>query len=306
MNLGIALAKFIGFFFTGSTAILAEAIHSVADSANQIFLFIGMKRSHKRPDPLHPFGYGMEQYIWSFVVAILLFSVGGIFSVYEGVHKLIHPEGALEHGGWILVMLAAAVVMETYSSIVATREMNKTKGNRSLIQYLRTSKNQVLVTVIFEDYAALFGLMIAAIGIGLTMLTGNMAFDAAASVTIGLLLIAIAVFLYREATSLLVGEAASPEHQALIRQALEAHPKVVKLKELLTMHLSADQILVNAHVKFAPGITLEEVEQSVDEVEEAIVAAVPEVYKIFIETHQKDQVEDINRKKTSLGKSGGH
>jgi cation diffusion facilitator family transporter len=306
MNLGIALAKFIGFFFTGSTAILAEAIHSVADSANQIFLFIGMKRSHRKPDSLHPFGYGMEQYVWSFVVAIFLFSVGGIFSTYEGIHKLIHPGEDLNNVGWILIMLAAAVAMETYSCIVASVEMNKTRGKQSLLGYLKTSKDQVLVTVIFEDYAALVGLFLASVGLGLYMATGNLIYDAMASISIGILLLVIAFFLYRKAKSLLVGEAASLEHQALIRKAFENHPKVTRLNELLTMHLSANQILVNAHVKFTPGITLEEVEKSIDEIEDTIVATVPEVFKIFIETHQKDHVEDFDKRKTSIHKPVGH
>ncbi len=236
MNLGIAAAKFVGFFFTGSTAVLAEAIHSVADSVNQIFLFIGMTRSHKKADALHPFGYGMEQYIWSFIVAILLFSVGGIFSIYEGVHKLFHPEGELTNILWILLMLGAAVAMETYSSIVATAELKKQgAGKFKFFQYVRKSKDQVLVTVLFEDYAALVGLALAAIGLILCLITGNLIFDALASITIGVLLVVIAFFLYRESTSLLVGEAASLEDQAKIRKAFEDHPRVEGLKELLTM-----------------------------------------------------------------------
>jgi cation diffusion facilitator family transporter len=240
-------------------------------------------------------------------VAIFLFSVGGIFSVYEGIHKMIHPNEQLENTTIMFIILAVAVVLESYSAIVATRELKKSMGNASFLKYIRKSKDQVLVTVLFEDYAALLGLVIAMGGLGLYMATGNVIYDSIASILIGVLLICIAFFLYREASSLLVGEAASPEDQAKIEKAFTSHPKVIKVKELLTMHMSPSQILVNAHVKFTPGITLEDVENTIDEIELMVVDAVPEVYKIFIETHQKDQVEDIRRgSKTQFMKTKGH
>ncbi len=293
MNLAIAIAKYIAFLFTGSSAMLAEAVHSLADTINQIFLFLGLKRSTKSASASHPFGYGMEQYVFSFLVAILIFSLGGAYSLFEGVHKILHPSQKLEHASINLIVLVVAIALEGYSSFVATKELKKTKGSFSFFQFIRRSKDQVLVTVIFEDYAALVGLVIAGIGMGLYIVTGLVVFDTIATILIGVLLVVIAVLLYREAKSLLVGEAASEEDQDIIKAIFAAHPKVETLTELLTMHLSVNQILVNAHVKFQTGLTLEEVEDIVDEIEEAIVAKVPDVFKIFIETHQKKEVLEL-------------
>lgn len=297
MNLGIALAKFIGFFFTGSAAMLAEAVHSLADSTNQVFLYLGIRRSTKQATPTHNFGYGMEQYLFSFLVAIMLFSVGGAFSLYEGIHKLMDPSKAIEHVYINVIILGIAIALEGYSSYVATQEFRKTKGRYSVMQYMRRSKDQVLVTVLFEDYAALVGLVIAALGIGLYMVTGMVIFDSLATILIGVLLIAIAVFLYREASSLLIGEAANPEDQEKIKNAIEQNPDVVRLTELLTMHLSASQILVTAHVKFRDGLSLVEVEDIIDDIEDVILAEVPEVFKIFIEAHQRETVVALDGKK---------
>lgn len=301
MNLGIAIAKYVAFLFTGSAAMLAESVHSLADTANQIFLYLGIRRSTKAASPSHQFGYGMEQYVFSFLVAIMIFSVGGAYSFYEGIHKLIHPSEKLEHATINLIILAVAVVLEGYSSFVATKELKKTKGSFSFFQYIRRTKDQVLVTVLFEDYAALLGLTIAGAGTLLYVLTGDVLYDSLATILIGVLLIGIAVILYREAKSLLVGEAASTEDQEKIRKAFEQHPAVEKLTELLTMHLSVNQILVNAHVKFKAGLTLEEVEDIIDEIEEVIVGEVPEVFKIFIETHQKQAVENLHKSSKTEG-----
>lgn len=300
MNLGIALAKFIGFIFSGSAAMMAEAVHSLADSTNQIFLFLGLRRSGRQASETHQFGYGMEQYVFSFLVAILLFSVGGAFSLYEGVHKILHPSHEIENVYINVVILGIAIALEGYSSYVATKEFRKIKGSNSMMQFMRRSKDQVLVTVLFEDYAALLGLIIAASGIGLYMITGLVIFDSIATILIGVLLLVIAIFLYREAASLLVGEAASPEDQVKIRKAIEENPNVVRLTELLTMHLSANQILVNAHVKFKDGMTLTEVENVIDDIEEMIKTEVPDVFKIFIEAHQRDTVGPFTRQAPPL------
>lgn len=298
MNLGIAIAKFVGFVFTGSSAMLAEAVHSLADTSNQVFLFLGIRKSAKKPTSLHPYGYGMEQYIWSFMVAILIFALGGIFSVYEGVHKLLSPPDHIPHVNVNLIILVSATLMEGYSCYVATREFRKISKGKNLFKFVRRSKDQVLITVLFEDYAALGGLLLALLGTLLYLFTGLTVFDSAASVAIGLLLGVIAFFLYREAKSLLLGEAAHPEDQDKIREVFMNHPRVVDVKELLTMHLSPDQILVNAHVKFQPGMSLEEVEAVIDNIEDGIIAVVPEVYRIFIETHQKGHVEPLQKGKS--------
>ena len=290
MNLCIAVAKFIGYFLSGSAAMLAEGVHSVADTTNQVFLYLGIRKSKQTPTRRHPFGYGMEQYIFSFLVAMLIFSLGGIYSLYEGVHKLLHPADGIDNPEINLVILGIGILLDGYSALAATKEVNKLRGNMSIGKYIRKSKDQILVTVFFEDYAALFGLGIAATGTVLYLVTGNVLFDTIATLLIGVLLMVIAGFLYYEAKSLLLGEAADPEDLAKIEQAFLEHPKVDALRELLTMHLSATQILVNAHVKFKPGLTLEQVEDIIDEIEVKIIADVPLVYKIFIETHQNAQV----------------
>lgn len=322
MNLGIAIAKFVGFFFSGSVAMLAEGVHSVADTVNQVFLYLGIRRSKKAASSRHPFGYGMEQYIFSFLVAMLIFSLGGIYSLYEGIHKLLHPSEGLEHVDINLMILGLGIVLEGYSSWVATREVNKIRGKMSIFQFIRKSKDQVLVTVLFEDYAALIGLTIAGLGNVMYLVTDMVIFDSLATLLIGTLLMAIAGFLYFEAKSLLLGEAADPDDLEKIEAAFLEHPKVDALRELLTMHLSATQILINAHVKFKSGLTLEEVEDIIDEIEVRIIKDVPTVYKIFIETHQNDQVvplqtdpqpgehhdasfeaEDKPKRKSSIGSS---
>lgn len=293
MNLGIAIAKFVGFFFSGSAAMLAEGVHSVADTVNQVFLYLGIRRSKRAASSRHPFGYGMEQYIFSFLVAMLIFSLGGIYSLYEGIHKLLHPSEGISHVEINLIILGVGILLEGYSSYVATREVNKVRGKLSIVQFIRKSKDQVLVTVLFEDYAALLGLTIAGLGNILYVFTGMVIFDSLATLLIGTLLMAIAGFLYFEAKSLLLGEAADPDDLKQIERAFLGNPNVEALRELLTMHLSATQILINAHVKFKNGLTLEEVEDIIDDIEEQIIKDVPSVYKIFIETHQRDQVEAL-------------
>lgn len=295
MNMGIAIAKYIAFLFTGSAAMMAESVHSLADTTNQIFLYLGLKNSKRAASASHQFGYGMEQYIFSFLVAILIFALGGAYSLYEGIHKLIHPSEKLDYAVVNLIVLGVAILLEGYSSYVATKELAKKKGDESYFKFISKSKDQVLVTVIFEDYAALLGLSIAGLGIGLYVITGNVLYDTLATILIGLLLGVIAVVLYKQAKSLLVGESASAGDQAKIKKAFDDHPAVENLTELLTMHLSVDQILVNAHVKFRGGLTLEEVEDIIDEIEEVIIQEVPEVYKIFIETHQKGTVSELQK-----------
>jgi cation diffusion facilitator family transporter len=293
MNMGIALAKFVGFLVTGSAAMLAEAVHSVADSSNQILLYLGIRRSSKGASEIHPFGYGMEQYIFAFLVAIIIFTLGGAFSLYEGIHKLLHPSETIDNVYVNVIILSIAILLEGYSSYVATQEFKKTKGEYGVFQFLRKSKDQVLVTVLFEDYAALLGLVLAAAGNLLYILTDMVIFDSLATILIGILLLAISGFLYKEAKSLLVGEAASQADQDLLVAAITSHPTVANVKELLTMHLSSNQILVNAHVKFKDNLTLLEVEDAIDEIEAIMVKSVPLVYKVFIEPHQREKVGDI-------------
>ena len=295
MNLFITLSKFVAWFFTGSASMLAESFHSVADTGNQVFLYLGIQKAQKPPDAQHPYGYGNEEYFYSFLVAILIFSVGAIFAVYEGIHKTLHP-GHLENGIWNVAVLGFAVLLETYSAFVATKEINKVRGKMPILRYARQSKDQVLITVLFEDYAALMGLGIAFIGNLGTLLTGNPLYDSIGSIVIGVLLGLIAFFLFTETKSLLIGEGATEKDRHIIREIFESAPEMVDVKEILTLHFGANQILINAHVKLKSGMTIEEVEVAIDRIEARIVAQVPNVFKIFIETHQKDKLETIERK----------
>lgn len=286
MNLGIALAKFIAFFFTSSGAMLAESLHSLADSCNQIFLYIGLRKAQKAPDARHPFGYGNEEYVWSFMVAIVIFLLGSVFSFYEAIHRFLEPH-ELEHVEWNLGILGVSMILEGYSSVVAYREIRMKKGSKSLLRYARDSKDQVLITVLFEDYGALMGLTLAFTGSLVYFFTGNPIFDTLATFSIAILLGVICYFLYQEAKSLLVGESASEEDERLIRNAIIGHKHVNELHELYTLHFGANQILVNAHVKFKAGLSVEEVELTIDEIEEEILKHVPAVFRIFIESHRR-------------------
>ncbi len=302
MNLAIAISKVVGFLLTSSTAMIAESLHSLADTANQVFLFAGVRQSKRKATEVHPYGFGKEQYVYSFLVAILLFTIGAAYSLYEGVHKLINP-GNIDHAEINLAVLGLGFFLEGYSAFVATKEFRKVKGTKGFWQFIRKSKNPVLITVLFEDYAALLGLLFAFAGNLLFILTGNPLWDSVATLLIGLLLAVIASFLYSEIKSLLLGESASEEHRAEIRKIFNENSDVIALHELLTLHLSPDQILVNAHVKFRQGLKIEEVEDAVDEIESKIASSIPEVYKIFIETHQKEKVGDFGRNPEKAGES---
>lgn len=299
MNLGIAMAKFVGFFFTSSAAMFAEGLHSLADTTNQVFLFLGVRKSKKAPTDMHPFGYGMEQYIWSFLVAILLFVVGATYSLYEGIHKIMEPS-EIENPVINIIILAVGMMLEGYSSFVATKEFKKVKGKRSFWQFIRRSKNVVLITVLFEDYAALLGLFLAMVGNVMYMITSDPLWDAVSTLAIGLLLAMIAIFLYLEIKSLLLGESASQDDKNIITKIFEADERVVRLKELLTLHMAPDQILITAHVKFRDDLNIREVEDTIDEIEMKIIEQVPHAYKIFIESHQKDTVEDLQKVRIKL------
>ncbi len=294
INLVITIAKFIAWFFTGSTSMLAEGFHSIADTGNQIFLYLGLKKAEKPADKKHPFGYGNEEYFWAFLVALLIFLVGAIFAIYEGIHKLMHPE-AIENGYVNVILLAVAVLLEAYSAFVATTEFKKAKGAMPFFKYVRTSKNQILITVLFEDYAALVGLMIALVGNVVSLLTQNPIYDSISSIVIGVLLACIAGFLYFEAKSLLLGEAASEEDLVKIEAVFNRHPDVVRANEILTLHFGSNQMLINAHVRFKEGISVEQVEIIIDQIEVEIAKEIPSAFKIFIETHQKDKVGKIRK-----------
>jgi cation diffusion facilitator family transporter len=288
-NTGIAITKFIAFFLTGVSSMLAEAIHSVADAGNQGLLLLGGKRSQREATEEHPFGYGRERYIYSFIVAIVLFSVGGLFALYEAYHKyheIMEGHAHLE-GGWVrfvpLVVLGVAIVLESLSFRTAIVETNKVRGKASFWQFIRRAKQPELPVILLEDLAALLGLVFAFVAVSLMLLTGNLYFDVAGTTLIGVLLVVVAVTLAIETKSLLLGESASPEAQDRIRSALEGTHLFERVIHMKTLHLGPEELLVAAKVSVAGGAAAEEVARAIDEAEVAIRTAEPTAQVIYLE-----------------------
>lgn len=281
-NLGIAVAKFIAFAFTGSSSMLSEAIHSVADSGNQVLLLIGNKRAKKAADEEHNFGYGRRRYVYGFVVAIVLFLVGGLFSLYEGWHKWQHPEPLSDW--WIaVVVLLVAVVLEGFSFRTAIKEANHSRGRRSLLRFVRDARQPELPVILLEDAGALTGLCFALFGVGMSVVTGDGRWDAVGAAAVGTLLVVIAIFLAVEMTDMLVGESALPEEVAAIRAALESSDGVEQVIHLRTLHIGPDELLVAAKIAVAHTDTARDIAQDIDDAELAIRTAVPTARYIFLE-----------------------
>jgi cation diffusion facilitator family transporter len=283
-NLGIAVAKFAGFAFTGASSLLAEGAHSLADTGNQALLILGGRRARRAPDDRHPFGHAGERYFWAFVVAVVLFTAGGLFAVYEGVERLRHPH-RLESAGWAIGILAVAILLESFSLRTAVREARepKLRDGGSWWAFVRRTKSPELPVVLLEDTGALVGLAVALIGVITAEVTGNPRFDAAGSLAIGALLLVIALFLGAEMKSLLIGEAASPTQLDALRDAIDSADDVRRLIHLRTMHLGPDDLLVAGKVEFDPSLDYESVARAIDEVESRMRAAVPEARLIFLE-----------------------
>ncbi|HTN56306.1 MAG TPA: cation diffusion facilitator family transporter [Microbacterium sp.] len=284
-NLGIAVAKFIAWALSGSASMLAEAIHSVADSGNQLLLMLGGRKASKRADQAHPFGYGRERYVSAFVVSIVLFSLGGLFAVYEGVDKLTHPHAIDQTWWWLpLAVLVVAIGLESYSLRTAIRESNAIRDrSQSWLSFVRRSKAPELPVVLLEDTGALTGLVFALLGVGLTLITGNPVFDALGTLMIGLLLIVIALILGMETKSLLVGEGANPADHDLIVDAISGGPDVVKLIHIKTLYLGPDELMVAAKIALAADKAVREAAADIDEIERRIRAAVPAARVIYLE-----------------------
>ena len=268
-NLGIALAKFGGWALTGAASMLAEAVHSAADTINQVLLLWGHAAARRAPSPSHPFGHGRERYFWAFVVAMVIFSLGSLFAIYQGVTKLRHPHD-LTDPRWALGILAFGLLLEGWSFRTAVVEARPKKGAQSWWAFIRTTKNPELPVVLLEDLGALIGLVLAMLGVGLSMISGDPRFDAAGSITIGLLLGAIAIVLAYEMKSLLIGESASPEHERLIRELALAHPRVRRIIHLRTQHLGPDQLLVGVKIEFDPELDFRALCDAIDEVEQKV------------------------------------
>ncbi|MFZ4893764.1 cation diffusion facilitator family transporter [Plantibacter sp. Mn2098] len=281
-NLGIAITKFIAWAFSGSSSMLAEGVHSLADSGNQLLLLLGGRKAKKAADTEHPFGYGRERYVYAFVVSIILFSVGGVFSVYEGIEKLTHPH-PLENWWIPILVLVIAIGLESFSLRTAISESNPLRGKQSWVQFVRRAKAPELPVVLLEDVAALTGLVFALVGVGLTVITGDGTWDAIGTLAIGVLLILVAIILGVETKSLLVGEGASDTDQAAIIQAIEAGPEIEKLIHIKTLYLGPDELLVAAKLGFATDRPLGDVAAAIDAIEQRIRAAVPIARAIYLE-----------------------
>jgi cation diffusion facilitator family transporter len=278
----IAITKFIATAITGSSAMFSEAIHSVVDTGNQVLLLYGMKRADRPPDARHPFGYSMELYFWTFVVAILIFALGAGLSIYEGVNKLSNP--APIHKPVVnYIVLIIAMLFEGGAWWVAFREFRKTKGALSYLKAVQRSKDPTVFTVLFEDSAAMLGLMAAFIGIGLAQITGNPIFDAIASIVIGIILACTAALLSYESKGLLIGEAARPQVIGSIRKIVNHHEGIISINELLTMHFGPRDILLCLSVDFVDGISASEVEALISGMEADIKSIHPEITRVFIE-----------------------
>jgi cation diffusion facilitator family transporter len=281
-NLGIALAKLVGFAFTRSTGMLAEAVHSIADTGNQGLLMLGSSKAQKQATVKHPFGYGRERYFWAFAVALVIFTLGGAFAFYEGVDKVLHPH---EPKNFLvgLVILLLSILLESYSFKTAMHEAKEMKGDAKFIAFLRHAKTPELPVVLLEDTGALIGLILAFAGLVMAEVTGNGRWDAVGSLAIGVLLIAIAIFLCVEMKSLLIGEAASEAQELAIVAAIEASPEVRRLIHIRTMHLGPDELLLGTKIHFDDAFSTAELAVAIDAVEARIRAAVPSARVIYVE-----------------------
>jgi len=281
-NLGIALSKLIAFLLTGAASMLAEAIHSFADTGNQGLLMLGGARSRRPADDAHPFGYGSLRYFWAFVVALVLFSAGGLFAIFEGVEKLVHPH-EIDSPAVAIVVLIVSACLEAFSLRTALHESREGREGRSILQFVRRTKIPELPVVLLEDIGALVGLAFAFVGIVLAEVLNEPRWDAAGSLAIGLLLVVIAIVLAVEMASLLVGEAAAPEMLEQIRSILGAHPDVERVIALRTQHTGPEDLVVNAKLEFRSTLTAPRVADVVNELEVTLREAVPEARTIFIE-----------------------
>ena len=281
-NGGIAITKFGAFLATGSSSMLSEAIHSVADTCNQGLLLIGGKRSLRAPDADHQFGYGRTRYLYAFIVAIVIFLLGGLFSLYEGWHKFHFPE-PLEKVWIAYTVLIISILLESWSFRTALREVNKSRGSKSLPRYVREARQPELPTVLMEDAGALIGLCFALFGVSMAELTGDPRWDGVGAFAIGILLVIIAVFLAIEMSSMLVGESALPEEEERIRGALQGQAGIDSVIHLRTLHTGPDELLVGVKIAIAPDYPAADLALIIDAAEERIRAELPTAHWIYIE-----------------------
>ncbi len=282
-NLSIAVMKFLAYFLTLSSSMLAEGIHSVADSGNQLLLLLGGKKARRQASPEHPFGYGRERYVYAFIVSIILFSVGGLFALYEAYQKWQDPHGIEGPWWWVpLAVLIGAIIMEGRSLLVAVKESRVLKGNRSWLQFVKTAKAPELPVILLEDVGALAGLVFALFGVSMTLVTGNGIWDAIGTGLIGVLLVCVAVILAVETKSLLLGESATVEDVRAVESALVG-PGVSRVIHLKTMHLGPEELLVAAKIAIDSCDTGAEIATAINKAEQRVRAAVPIATVIYLE-----------------------
>ncbi|GIK34575.1 MAG: cation diffusion facilitator transporter [Gammaproteobacteria bacterium] len=285
-NLGIAIAKTWAAWFTGSGSMLAEAIHSYADAGNQVLLFVGMRQARRPADAEHPLGYGKLSYFWSFIVALLLFSVGGLFSIYEGIHKLLAPEPL--NLPWVgMAVLAVAIVLEALSLAGALREIRRLRGEQPLLDWVRQTRSAELVVILGEDIAALVGLVVAFGFLGLTVLTGNPVYDALGSVVIGAVLVTVSMFIAQRIRGLLVGRSAEPALRAVIDRIIAADPAIDRVLNTITVQMGP-KVMLAAKIAMRRGLSIDEAVLRINELERRLKAEAPQIGWCFIEPDLED------------------
>ena len=292
-NAGIAVAKFVAYLATGSASMLAESVHSVADSGNQVLLLIGGRRARRTPSSRHPFGYGRVRYVYAFVVSIVLFLVGGVYSLYEGWHKWHFPEH-LSSPVVAYAVLGVAIVLEAFSFRTAVREANKARGRYSILEFVRRARQPELPVILLEDLGALLGLVFALVGVVTASVTGDPRWDGVGAMAVGTLLVVIAVFLAIEMSSMLVGEGALPEQEAAIRDALGGSDHVARVIHLRTLHTGPDELLVGVKIAVGAGLDAGLIARAIDDAEERIRVAVPTARWIYVEP-------DLDREQAASG-----
>lgn len=284
-NTAIAISKFVAAFFTGSSSMLSEGIHSLVDTGNGALLLLGIKKSQKPADSKHPYGYGNEIYFWSFVVAVLIFALGGGIALYEGIEAILHPPATVDRTyiKWNYVVLLMAIAFEGSALYVALKQFNSARREKSFFKELVVSKDTATAAIVIEDSAALLGLTIALLAVFVTDLTGNVYADGAGSVLIGVLLVSVSLFFAVECKDLLIGEGLVQEDIKIIKAILEEEENVTVYKRPLSLYFGPNEVLINLDVKFKNQLTSKQIEQTIDRVEAAIKEAIPAVNRIFIE-----------------------
>jgi cation diffusion facilitator family transporter len=282
-NFGIAIAKFVAAGLSRSASMLSEAVHSLADSGNQLFLLIGMRRATRQEDSVHEFGYASERYFWAFIVAVSLFTIGATFSMYEGIHKVMHPGGEMGSRTVAYVVLGVSILLELYSLNAAVQEFRHIKAGRSLKQTIDEARDAVVIVVLFEDIAALIGLLAALFGLIMSQLTGNGVWDGVGSIIVGVTLFGVAFFLARKTKELLIGQSVPPAQRAKIIQITEDTAGVQKVVHMRTTHLGPEEVLLGMKISLDEAMTTADCAKRVDEIETRLRAELPILKRIYIE-----------------------